>query len=146
MSVPSDEQAALWRSMEAGYSDSPIHKVLGLSLSVKGAGEVEVTFDGRPDAGNRRGNIAGGALAQMIDSAVVQACRTLIAAADKVATLELKVNYVRPGQPGVALRTHAAIDYLGRSTAVGVGRVFDPAGELVAMGIVTVSVRREKTA
>lgn len=137
---------ALWRKMEASYSESPIHRVLGLSLKVLGNGEVEVLFDGAVEATNRRGNAAGGALAEMVDSAVVQACRTLISPEDKVATLELKVNYVRPGPANTPLTTHAKIDYIGRSTCVGIGRVTDPAGELIALGMVTVNIKREKTA
>ena len=142
----SSDTKAMWRNMEASYADSPIHRVLGLSLTVKGAGEVEVVYTGAPEAANRRGNAAGGALAEMIDSAVVQACKTLIGPQDKVATLELKVNYVRPGPPNAPLITHAKIDFLGRSTSVGVGRIVDESGELIALGIVTVNVRREKTA
>jgi uncharacterized protein (TIGR00369 family) len=142
MSLTDADREAFWRQMEGSYLESNIHRVLGLSLQVVGKGEVIVAYDGRADAGNRRGIAAGGALTEMIDSAVVQASRTLLEPEDGLATLELKVNFIRPGEPGKALSTRARIEHSGRTTAVGVGRVEDGAGRLVAIGVVTVSVTR----
>lgn len=142
MAETTQTREQLWRRMEQTYSESPVHRVLGLSLKVVGEGETIVEFNGARDAGNRRGNAAGGALTEMIDSAVVQASRTLLGPDDGVVTLELKVNFLRPGGPGVPLSTRGRIEHLGRSIAVGVGRVEDPQGKLVALGLVTVSVKR----
>lgn len=137
------ESNAHWREMEAVYHESPIHRALGLVLRVEGDGEVVIAYDGSPEATNRRGNPAGGALAEMIDSAVVQAARTLLNAGDMGTTLELKVNYIRSAAPGERLTTRGTVDHIGRSTAVGHGRVTDEEGRLVALGLVTVSLRRK---
>jgi uncharacterized protein (TIGR00369 family) len=131
-----------WAEMEQTYADSPIHRTLGLTLRVVAAGEVAIVFDGTPQAGNRRGHPAGGALAEMLDSAVVQAARTLVGPADQLVTLDLKMNFVAAATAGCPLSTRARIDHLGRSTVVGTGRIEDPSGNLIALGIVTVNRRR----
>lgn len=132
-----------WRSMETVYVESAIHQTLGLRLTVNGPGDVSVAYDGTLAATNRGGNPAGGALAEMVDSAVVQAARTLLEESDRAVTLELKVNFLRGASGGEPLVTHGLIDHMGRSTAVGVGRVEDQTGNLVALGLVTVSIKRQ---
>ncbi|WP_249019449.1 PaaI family thioesterase [Conexibacter sp. S30A1] len=131
-----------WRTMESVYAESAIHQALGLRLAVNGPGDVSVLYDGASAATNRNGNPAGGALAEMVDSAVVQAARTLLEATDRTVTIELKVNFVRGVPSGEPLTTRGMIDHLGRTTAVGTGRVEDQAGHLVAVGLVTVNIRR----
>lgn len=137
---------ALWDAMEAHYPLSPIHATLGLTLAVPGEGEAIISFDGDPRATNRRGDAGGGLLAQMIDSAVVQACRTKLAASDSTVTIELKVNYVRAAPAGLKLAAKGRLDHFGRSTAVGTARVEDEDGRLYVLGIVTVSIRKAEAA
>jgi len=131
-----------WRELEARYGESGIHRVLGLSLAVNGLGDVEVSYDGRPEAGNRAGNTAGGALSQMIDSCVMQAAATHVEPGDGLTTLELKVNFVKPAPPGGKLTARGLIKHIGRTTAVGTGEIADEQGNIVAIGLVTVALRR----
>jgi uncharacterized protein (TIGR00369 family) len=135
-----DSRSFHWRDMERIYEDSPIHRTMGLTLEVCGPGRVVVHYDGAPSVENRAGHIAGGALAEMIDSAVVQASLTMLGPQAMTATLEMKVNFIRPGHPG-ALATYAEIDHLGRTTAVGHARSKDESGRVIALGLVTVSIR-----
>jgi uncharacterized protein (TIGR00369 family) len=137
-----EARPALWHEMETNYSRSPIHRGLGLSLRVVGEGEVVVDYDGSEGASNRRGNAAGGAMAEMIDSAVMQACRTMLAPKDFNTTLELKINFTRAAPPGGRLTTTGRIEHIGRTTAVGTGRIVDAEGRLVALGIVTIAIKR----
>lgn len=137
---------ALWDAMESHYALSPIHRTLGLSLKVPGEGVAVIAFDGDPAATNRRGDAAGGTLAQMIDSAVVQACRTRLGATDSTVTIELKVNYVRAAPARLKLAATGRLDHFGRTTAVGSARVEDADGRLYALGIATVSIRKAETA
>jgi len=131
-----------YRAQEASYADSPVHRALGLSVEVAGRGEVRIQYDGALAATNRRGHPAGGALAEMIDSAVVQAAKTLLHPDDRVTTLELKINFVRAAPAGSPLTTTGSLRHVGRSTAVGLGEIRDSAGVLLAVGLVTVSIRR----
>lgn len=133
---------ALFDAMEEHYLLSPIHNTLGLTLEVLGEGGAIVHYDGRKDGMNRRGDAAGGTVAEMIDSAVVQACRTMLQPLDSTVTIELKVNYIRAAPANLKLFAKATLDHFGRSTAVGTGRVLDENGKLYAIGIVTVSIKK----
>ena len=132
---------AHYDAMEGFYDTSPIHRTLGLKLKVPGDGEAVIVFDGSPGSTNRRGDAAGGAIAQMIDSAVVQAARTRLAHTDSTVTIELKVNYIRAAPAKLNLSARGSLDHFGRTTAVGSARVEDETGKLYALGIVTVSIK-----
>jgi len=139
--LPQSEAEILWRDLERAFPTSPIHRALGLSLEVVGAGDVRIHYNGEQQGANIRGKAAGGTLAQMVDSAVVQACKTRLNGTEAVATLELKINYLRPGPPNAPLVATASIEHLGKSTCVGTGRVATEDGKVVAVGLVTVSIR-----
>lgn len=135
-----------WTEIEKGYGETPVHAALGLSLEITDGGEVRIHYRGLRDAQNRRGNLAGGAIAQMVDSAIVQSCRAMLGHDDKLVTLELKINYVRAGSPGVHVVARGCVDHLGRTTAVGRARVEDMNGKLIALGSATVSIQRAPSA
>ncbi|ODT86981.1 PaaI family thioesterase [Phenylobacterium sp. SCN 70-31] len=137
---------AHYDAIEGFYDTSPIHRTLGLKLKVPGDGEAVIVFDGNAGATNRRGDAAGGAIAQMIDSAVVQAARTRLAHTDSTVTIELKVNYLRAAPARLNLSARGRLDHFGRTTAVGSARVEDEAGKLYALGIVTVSIKKAEAA
>lgn len=136
------ERLTRWDEMEKRYSQSNIHSVLGLTLRVLNEGEVDISYDGRKEASNRRGNPAGGTIAQMVDSAVMQSVGTMVAESDSLTTLELKVNYLRAAEPGATLLARGRVEHCGKSTAVGTARVEDSLHRAVAVAIVTVSIRR----
>lgn len=135
-----------WSEIEKSYGESPVHAALGLSLEITDGGEVKIHYRGLRDAQNRRGILAGGAIAQMVDSAIVQSCRAMLTHQDKLVTLELKINYVRAGSPGVHVVARGCVDHLGRTTAVGRARVEDQNGKLIALGSATVSIQRASSA
>jgi uncharacterized protein (TIGR00369 family) len=135
-------QSERWHEMEHRYLQSDIHSILGLTLRVLAEGEVEISYDGRKEATNRRGNPAGGALAQMVDSAVMQSVGTLLSESDSITTLELKINYLRAAEPGATLTARGHVEHCGKSTAVGIARVEDSQKRSVAIATVTVSIRR----
>jgi uncharacterized protein (TIGR00369 family) len=64
----------------------------------------------------------------------------MLAPEQSLATLELKVNFVRPGICGRRVTARGSIDHLGRFTAVGTGRVLDEDDRLIAVGLVTVAI------
>lgn len=134
--------AARARALEERYIQSPIHSALGLRLEVDDDGTVAVHYDGSEAGRNRRGNTAGGTTATMIDSAVVQATMAQLGEDDVASTIELKVNYVLAGREGEALIARGRLIHVGRSTAVGLGEVTDAQGREIAVGLVTVNIRR----
>lgn len=140
---PSHVLEPRWQRMEEAYSRSPIHVALGLRLQVMREGQVEIHYDGSVSASNRRGVTAGGAIAAILDSAIVQSCMTLMPEDDQASTIDLKINFVRPGPPATPLVASANIEYLGGTTAVGIGHLYMPDGQLVAVGIATLAIRRK---
>jgi uncharacterized protein (TIGR00369 family) len=135
--------AAAWREHERTYGESPLHRLLGMSLRVEAAGRTVVSLHARPDLGNRNGSVAGGVLTTLIDSAVTQAARTAAPAGTRAWTQELKVNFVRRGRVGAQLTAHGSLEHSGRTSAVGIGRVIDDEGTLLAVGIATIVLRPE---
>jgi uncharacterized protein (TIGR00369 family) len=131
-----------WQRMEAEYPDSPIHATFGFGLHVVGEGTVEVAYHGAVAGLNRHHVVAGGTLASMLDSAIVQACRSQLSPDARLATIEMKVNFVRALRSDCPVKATGVVDHMGKSTAVGSARVLDDSGTLYALGIATVAVRR----
>jgi len=137
-----DDRSARWVDLEQRYPRSPIHASLGLTLEVVAPGEALIHYDGTPGAANTLGNPSGALLAAMVDSAVMQAVLTRLEPDDRTTTLELKINYLRGSAPGGTLVARGELEHLGRSTAVGIARIADAGGKVVAVGTVTASIRR----
>jgi uncharacterized protein (TIGR00369 family) len=137
-----EDRLPRWVDLEQRYPRSPIHSSLGLTLEVVAAGDVRIHYDGTPGAANTVGNPSGALLAAMVDSAVMQAVLTRLEPDDHTTTLELKINYLRGSAPGGSLVGRGRLEHLGRTTAVGIARIADASDKVVAVGIVTASVRR----
>jgi uncharacterized protein (TIGR00369 family) len=134
-----EDDAVRFRELEARYADSAIHRSLALRLTVRGRGDVRVICDGTAGlAGNRNGLMGGGALATMIDSAVVQCLRTL-SADSSYSTIEMKVNFLRPAPADSVLTATASVLRDGRTISVGSAEVRDARDAVIAAGIVTVA-------
>lgn len=138
MSDPAGDESV--RSQLKEYEDSSLHCALGLTLDLGEPGTATVRYSGAAAGFNRGGAVAGGTIATMIDSAVVQAARTRIDPGMLTVTIDLKVNFVAAARQAPVL-VHGTIDHLGRTTAVGHARAFDATRKLVAIGIVTVGLR-----
>jgi uncharacterized protein (TIGR00369 family) len=136
------ELAQRWRQMESAYGDSAIHRTFGLTLTVVGDGEVVVHAKVTDAAANRQGIVAGGVLAQLVDSAAVQAARTRLGSQDRAVTAELNVNFLRPARTGGPLTARGSLVDMRRSLAVGRADVRDDHDTLVAVGLVTVRLLR----
>lgn len=143
-SLPGDgpERERYWRQLESAYGGSPVHRTFGLTLTVTGAGEVVIRAAATEAAANKMGAVAGGVLAQLVDSAGVQAVRSRLRTGDRAVTVELNVNFLRPARPGGALRARGLLLDLSRTLAVATAEVCDDEDTLVAVGRVTVRVLR----
>lgn len=104
---------------------------------------VETEDDGAVielDAGdqhlNRHGTVHGGAIATLIDTAMGAAVLREDTGDDAPVTIEMKVTYLRPTQPG-RIRAEAAIRRRGKRIVIAEVDVFDAEGEAVAHGIGT---------
>lgn len=80
-----------------------------------GCAVVTLTADGRHL--NRAGTVHGGAIATLIDVAMGRAMGTLIDDDEMPVTVEMKVNYLEPGEPG-ELAASARVTRRGRRFTV----------------------------
>lgn len=85
--------------------------------------------------------VHGGIMATLLDSAMTAAVLSTLPVGVACATLEMKVNFLRPVRvEGGPLRCEAAVIHLGSSIATAEGRILDGRGKLCAHAVTTCSV------
>lgn len=82
------------------------------------------------------GKVHGGTIAGLMDSAIAVAVNSKITPEKGAATVELKLNYLRPVSGG-KLHAQGQVVSQGKLLVVGEGRIWDDQGELVAIGTAT---------
>jgi uncharacterized protein (TIGR00369 family) len=96
----------------------------------KGGATFEITID---ESHLRSMGIAhGGVIATLLDSALGCACWTLAPPEHHLVTVQLNINYIRPGWLGEKLVCHCDVRHAGQMTAVARGEVRTANGALVA--------------
>jgi uncharacterized protein (TIGR00369 family) len=111
----------------------PIAELLGFRLCEVEAGRV--AFEGQPAAChyNPIGTVHGGYAATLLDSAMGCAVHSVLEAGMGYATLEIKVNLVRPITVETGpVRAEGTLLHRGRRTATSEARLVDAAGTLLA--------------
>jgi uncharacterized protein (TIGR00369 family) len=84
----------------------------------------------------RRGTVHGGVLASMVDAAVGAAIRSLLSNDQSAATVEMKLNYIRPAS-GTKLIGRGKVINKGKTIAIGEAEVLNDQGKIVAAGMAT---------
>lgn len=116
-------------------SKSELHytgRLLGIGFEENGEMSMEL---GMQNA-NTYDVAQGGALYTLADVAIGFHIMTMIPEDTQVFTLELKMNYVRPGK-GKKLYARPSIIHLGKSTVVSECKVIDEKDETVAIALGT---------
>ncbi|MGH9789454.1 MAG: PaaI family thioesterase [Candidatus Acidiferrales bacterium] len=114
-------------------------RMLGMKLASLGRGRAELTLDPGARHTHMYG-VHGGVLAALADTAVAMALFTLVPVSTRIATVEMKINYLAPHQRG-RLRAKATVLRLGKRLAVGEAEIRDRRQELIAKSLMTYSVR-----
>ena len=83
----------------------------------------------------------GGAVFSAADVATAVALRSLLADGERTATIEFKINFIKPVTE-FDIVAEALILHRGRHTAVGDVTVTDAAGNLVAKALTTYAITR----
>lgn len=130
------------------YEDSiPFHKFMGLKVLDLKKGYAKMRFPFRPEfAGDfRKGTWHGGVIATALDAAGGMAAASLLTSKDdKLATLDIRIDYLKPNKSEAILVTGEVLRS-GNSSIVTNLKAYDEATkELLADGRAVFSVRRAK--
>jgi len=131
------------RAIISRFQDtSPFWSVIGMELAdvKKGWARVRVPF--RDHLTNSNGVLHGGVLFAAADSATGAALISLAQKGQTVATIELKISYLKP-VAGLDIVAEAEIIQKGSRTAVSEVCVRDAAGNLVAKALGTYAIQNE---
>lgn len=110
---------------------------------IREVGEGWAVFEGDCDATivNPTGMVHGGFALTILDSVLASAVQTKLPAGRACASLEVKVNFVRPMTPATGrVRAHASALHVGRTTGLAEGKLTDANGKLLAYGSATIAV------
>jgi len=122
-------------------NSSPYYRLLGMVVTKIKEGEYRIQMLFREELTHPYGIVHGGAIASLADSAVAMALISLVEPNDRIATIELKINFFVPINKG-ELKAHAKIIHKGSKTAVGDVEVSNGEGKLVGKVIATYSIMK----
>src|SRR3954449_7834436 len=81
----------------AGDDDvAPVAKLIGFRITSVEAGRVEVQLEAGPQHSSPPGTLHGGILCDIADAAMGMALFSLLAEGEAFATVELKINFLKP--------------------------------------------------
>jgi acyl-CoA thioesterase len=143
MSDPNERSVRLQAFMDReSRGEIRFWTTLGMKLTDAGCGWSKVRLPFSPALANGAGVMHGGAVFTAADAAVGVAAMGLLDADENVATIEMKVNFIKPVTEGEIV-AQARILHKGRNTAIGEAVVRDADGRLVAQALATYAVLRE---
>jgi len=127
-----------WDEVAGRRPLSPASQRLGLRFleAEPGSGRIRVEFSAGEELTNPHGRLQGGFLAAMLDETLGGALATTLAAGEFAVSLEIKVSFLRPADPGT-LVGEGRVTQRGRSIAFLEGSLRDPDGEILATATTT---------
>jgi uncharacterized protein (TIGR00369 family) len=113
---------------------APIHHLTGLRVTEAGEGQVTMALPCSKWLSTSAGTVQGGFTAMLAEAALSAAVFSTAPAGTATATLDLKVNYVRPVFPdGEDLVARARILHSGRTIAIASAELTNAEGKTVAL-------------
>lgn len=137
----SERAGPFWDMIEGRRPPPPAAQLLGWKLLGidPEAGSIEVEFAGARQFLNPAGTIQGGLFGAMLDDTMGPAAMAYLGGSHIAQTLELKVNFLRPGRPGPIVGTGRVV-HKGRDILFLEGALRDPDGKIIATATATARV------
>jgi uncharacterized protein (TIGR00369 family) len=142
----SPEEGATWSKAELGMRirKSVPGRLFGFELESIERGTAIMTMQVRARHKQVHGVVHGGILASLADTAGALAAYPLLPRATRLATVEMKINYLEPVDRGKIV-AEARILRLGRTLAVAECEVQGADGTLAAKALITYAISRAGT-
>jgi uncharacterized protein (TIGR00369 family) len=137
----SERKGYFWDVMEGRKPPPPAAELLGFELLAidPSQGTIRVRFAARPEFANPIGAVQGGFLAAMLDETLGPALTATLEPGQFAPTIELKVNFIAPAEPG-SLVAEGRVVSRGGSIAFLAGELRTEAGALVATATATARI------
>lgn len=116
-------------------------RLFGYVLDSVGAGTARMSMRVRERHKQIHGVVHGGILASLADTAGAMAAYPMLPKETRLATVEMKINYLEPVDRG-PITAESRVLRLGRSLAVVECEVFDAGGSLAAKALMTFAIMR----
>lgn len=121
----------------------PAARLIGYRISEIDRGRAVFELEAQEYLYNPFATVHGGILATLLDSATTAAVLSMLPVDVSCATLEMKVNFVRPvtAKSGT-VHAECEVLHLGATVATAEGKILDGKGRLCAHGLATCSIFR----
>jgi uncharacterized protein (TIGR00369 family) len=86
-------------------SDGGFSELVGTEVSSAKEGRAEVSLKAQEQHLNPSGTVHGGVISTLIDVSMAEALNTLTEEGEQPFTIQITVNYMRPGKPGALTST-----------------------------------------
>ncbi len=113
--------------------DSGFRELVGTKLSDTGEGRAVVNLRAEERHLNPNGTVHGGVVFTLVDVSMAEALRTITEEDERLVTVEIKVNFMEPGNPGTLAATAQVRKGGKRMTVVEAEVSQEESGEIVAL-------------
>lgn len=130
------------KAIKAGeQSPPPVAMLMGYRIADVDEGFAAFELDPGEYHYNPFSTVHGGVLSTLLDSAMTASVMTTLPKGVACATVEIKVNFIRPvSQETGLIRCEARPIHVGKRLATVDGRITDKEGRLLAHGVSTCSI------
>lgn len=134
--------AALQRILDGSEAAPPVSQLVGFRMVAADEGRVTFELDAGPQHSSPPGTLHGGILCDLADAAMGCAVVSVLADGASFATVELKINFLKPVW-SARLTAVGSIIKAGRTLSLCECRITDEGGSLVAYATSTQMTLRE---
>lgn len=118
--------------MAAGHNSIPLGRAMGFHAAEVDEGYAVIELDTHDHHLNTMGRLHGGVLCTIADTAMGIAHACSLPEESTSATVEMKINFLRPAAAGMKLRAVGKLVKRGRTIAMCECDVTDQQGDLIA--------------